>query len=145
MLKMFVIKGMNAHEIERTGAIVSKRGKVMSSDMISLWIRRYLPFIQYDKVPTYGRNNHRLSDREDARRFAKLKETIPKTPCALCGSTENLELDHIKTYYEGGKTEVENLQWLCESCHRKKTNEETQKFGWHLHSPTYLKHQEKKK
>ena len=140
ILELFIVHNANAHEIARKEVAFSKRGKPMSSDMIAIWINRYLPFIEYDKVPTYGRNNHRLSDKEDMRKFDKLKRSIPKTPCAICGATENLELDHIKTYYEGGKTVEENLQWLCEDCHRKKTNGETQKFGWHLHSPKYLKH-----
>lgn len=130
MLKLFIIKGMNAREIRRTGAIISKRGKAMSSDMISLWINRYLPFMEYEKVPTYGRNNHRLADKTESRKFYKLKKSIPKTPCVVCGSTKDLELDHILTYYAGGTSEVANLQWLCHKCHQKKTQQENKAFGW---------------
>src|SRR5258708_2729214 len=40
--------------------------------------------------------------------------------CLMCGSTENLRLDHIKPVIDGGDTTIENLQTLCRSCNSHK-------------------------
>ena len=40
--------------------------------------------------------------------------------CVTCGSSENLEYDHIVPISAGGKSELSNLQLLCRSCNRKK-------------------------
>jgi len=40
--------------------------------------------------------------------------------CVQCASTENLKIDHIKPFVEGGKTEDNNLQTLCAKCNYKK-------------------------
>ena len=42
--------------------------------------------------------------------------------CRKCGSTENLEIDHIYPISKGGKTELSNLQTLCRNCNLKKGN-----------------------
>ena len=42
--------------------------------------------------------------------------------CLKCGSTEDLQLDHIIPFSEGGTTEEENLQTLCKLCNLKKGN-----------------------
>ena len=43
--------------------------------------------------------------------------------CVLCGSTENLETDHIIELSRGGSNDFDNLQTLCNDCHEKKTEE----------------------
>ncbi|MDO5099306.1 MAG: HNH endonuclease signature motif containing protein [Corynebacterium sp.] len=45
--------------------------------------------------------------------------------CADCGQREGLELDHITPHFEGGADNLENLQWLCGPCHKRKTDEES--------------------
>jgi hypothetical protein len=40
--------------------------------------------------------------------------------CVECGSTEDLEIDHIVPFSLGGRTELENLQLLCKKCNLKK-------------------------
>jgi len=40
--------------------------------------------------------------------------------CVFCGSSENLEIDHIVPVSKGGDSEPENLQVLCRSCNRSK-------------------------
>lgn len=40
--------------------------------------------------------------------------------CVICGSTENLTIDHILPRAKGGKDELSNLQTLCRRCNSKK-------------------------
>lgn len=40
--------------------------------------------------------------------------------CQWCGSTEDLEVDHITPISEGGSHDLSNLQTLCAECHAKK-------------------------
>lgn len=42
--------------------------------------------------------------------------------CVYCGSTEDLQLDHIIPFSKGGATTVGNLQLLCAKCNREKSN-----------------------
>ena len=136
ILRMFIIDGMNAQEISKSGIIKSNRGKNMDPDTILVWLHKYIPNIEYDEVPSTSR---RSKDLEMCRTFARLRETLPKTPCVICGSTEELELDHIVPYFRGGATAENNLQWLCKSCHQKKTNEEIEQAGWFELSPLRMK------
>jgi len=43
-------------------------------------------------------------------------------PCNLCGSTENITVDHIHPVSKGGKSMSENLQPLCNPCNAFKNN-----------------------
>lgn len=40
--------------------------------------------------------------------------------CKNCGSNFSLELDHIKPFAIGGKTNIENLRLLCRNCNQRK-------------------------
>jgi hypothetical protein len=42
--------------------------------------------------------------------------------CQCCGSSQNLEYDHIVPFSCGGKSDVSNIQLLCEKCNRSKSN-----------------------
>lgn len=124
MLELFIIEGKSATEIGEMKFLISKRKTFMSSDMISIWLKKYLPEMEFEKRRFHCKRGH---DIEEQRHFYRIRKLMPKTPCAICGSTENLELDHIVPSFYGGKTELSNLQWLCYDCHKKKTKEE---FNW---------------
>ena len=50
-----------------------------------------------------------------------------KNKCALCNESlkkNSYEIDHKIPLFNGGLDEVENLQPLCKSCHKEKSNEE---------------------
>ncbi|MCW6035593.1 HNH endonuclease [Spirulina subsalsa FACHB-351] len=40
--------------------------------------------------------------------------------CRSCGSTQNLEVDHIIPLAKGGTNDLSNLQALCRPCNRRK-------------------------
>jgi hypothetical protein len=40
--------------------------------------------------------------------------------CAYCGSTQQIEVDHIKPLSKGGTNDLDNLQFLCKKCNTKK-------------------------
>lgn len=42
--------------------------------------------------------------------------------CQCCGSSFNLEFDHITPYSCGGKSVASNIQLLCQKCNRSKSN-----------------------
>lgn len=51
--------------------------------------------------------------------------------CRKCGSTQDLQYDHIYPYSRGGRATVDNIQLLCKKCNLLKSN----KVGWN--SPVY--------
>jgi hypothetical protein len=42
--------------------------------------------------------------------------------CNCCGSSQNLEYDHITPYSCGGNSDASNIQLLCQKCNRSKSN-----------------------
>lgn len=42
--------------------------------------------------------------------------------CRSCGTSRNLQCDHVKPRSQGGKSVVENGTMLCVTCHDGKTN-----------------------
>ena len=42
--------------------------------------------------------------------------------CVICGTNENLEFDHIIPFSKGGANTYRNIQLLCESCNREKSD-----------------------
>jgi len=42
--------------------------------------------------------------------------------CQCCGSSDNIEYDHIIPFSCGGQGTVSNIQLLCQKCNRSKSN-----------------------
>lgn len=50
-----------------------------------------------------------------------------KNVCSICSlHSEKFEIDHIKPLASGGSNDLNNLQALCNSCHKEKTSEENE-------------------
>lgn len=128
IIKMFAYHGMSARSISKTGEIIGKRG-LMSNDMISVWIKRYFPDLEYNEKPSKCKRAHN-SKHLYKMKLAKEKLLKEAPFCAICGSTQTLELDHILCASAGGDDDISNLQLLCHKCHQKKTKQENEQFGW---------------
>ena len=64
-----------------------------------------------------------ISNVERAKVTNRLRFAIYKRDnyrCKKCGSTENLEIDHIIPISRGGKSTYSNLQTLCHKCNKEK-------------------------
>ncbi len=77
-----------------------------------------------------------MEQRKD--RYAILKAGYePAEECELCGSTENLVIDHIIALSQGGSNDLSNLRTLCQSCNMKQSwqnreRPELEKYTTHL-------------
>jgi len=58
--------------------------------------------------------------------WRKIRATViarDQNSCVICGRDDiKLEVDHILERNRGGTDNLENLQTLCEICHKNKTN-----------------------
>jgi len=63
--------------------------------------------------------NQRLPIPDDVKIFVWKRDD---GKCVNCGSQTNLEFDHTIPVSKGGSNTARNIQLLCESCNRKKSN-----------------------
>lgn len=64
-----------------------------------------------------GKSNTFNDSRSIGSRLKKQVYEKCKSKCVKCGSVENLHIHHIVEFSKGGRTELENLELLCASCH----------------------------
>lgn len=59
---------------------------------------------------------------QEPRRYieAEARRELRAKPCAICGSTERIEIDHVKPFSRGGSNHRRNLQPLCHDCNMVK-------------------------
>lgn len=57
----------------------------------------------------------------------EVKDKLKKVDCqcVVCNTIVGLEVDHIKPYAKGGKTELNNAQLMCETCNKQKNKVNT--------------------
>lgn len=48
--------------------------------------------------------------------------------CEWCGTSENLEVDHVVPLFAGGKNVMGNVHALCYDCHKVKTALDAKKY-----------------
>ena len=99
-----------------------------------LWIKVANGYKVHDYLgpQKHRRKLHRI--REEESYFTRLRfQSVRKTAwgfliqngeakCAYCGSTDNLQIDHIKPIARGGTNDFDNLQILCKSCNCRKSD-----------------------
>lgn len=63
--------------------------------------------------------------------WRKLRDTMPKTPCAICGEPweEGMHLDQRIPRAVGGTDHPSNLQWVHRRCHSTKTARQDGGYG----------------
>jgi hypothetical protein len=81
-----------------------------------------IPETQYFKYSNCLSHSAKLTRQMFAnkRNYAWKKLAEKGVYCAKCGSTENIEIDHIIPIMKGGDNDITNLQFLCRSCNSKK-------------------------
>ena len=71
-----------------------------------------------EREKTYARRARQPHSAE----LAELMAQLVTQPCAYCGATENITIDHIIPLSRGGKHEAKNLAPACYSCNSSKCN-----------------------
>jgi predicted restriction endonuclease len=117
---------------------LSRYGGSSYTNRFGSWMGALEEFIQFKKkgrrTNASGSTAQTLSTHRTGRRIAgKLRLIVLKRDgfrCRLCGRSPTtdpntiLQVDHIKPWSAGGKTEQENLQTLCLECNMGKGNGE---------------------
>jgi 5-methylcytosine-specific restriction protein A len=90
------------------------------------------------RAPVHGASRARPADTRpsaaargydaDWRRFRAWYAAGHPAVCVRCqhgGPSEDMHLDHIRPLEQGGpRLDEDNVQWLCHTCHNKKTAED---------------------
>ena len=87
---------------------------------------RAITFDSNPHVTPVGRSYDDIKNDEPSRRISqRVMDRVWNRDggkCVECGSNEKLEFDHIIPFSKGGSNTYRNIQLLCESCNRSKSN-----------------------
>jgi len=81
--------------------------------------------VKFDKYFNKNSGNGRPVTSQSRAISSKTKKAVWQRDmgkCAVCGSNEKLEYDHIIPVSKGGSNTMRNVQLLCERCNRSKSN-----------------------
>ena len=77
--------------------------------------------------PREARTIHKRTARQEQREFGAdlIYDLAVKYGyrCVKCGCTRRLGLDHIRPISKGGRTEIDNLQLMCQVCNADKADQ----------------------
>lgn len=115
------------------------RGKTIDTAMLARLIRVPLNELQpeLDMLEEYGLLHVRDGIVCVHNRFKAKRESLPPSvrrevladgPCKACGSSDDLEVDHIIPLSRGGWDTIDNLQPLCFRCNRSKATQTMDEF-----------------
>ena len=84
----------------------------------------FLSFIKEVRTKLINKKSERYTFTEEEKRH--IYDNIAKGKCAICDDKlqRKYELDHIKPLASGGTNDMDNIQLLCKSCHKEKTQRE---------------------
>lgn len=109
------------HKTDINGRILHNKYSIFNPDQINSFIKRL-----NNKSGYYYNDKgiwNSLCKVERAKVSNKIRFAVfarDGNRCKYCGSTRDLEVDHIKPIAKGGKTYMNNLQTLCHNCNVKK-------------------------
>ena len=102
-------------------AAQKRRWRLANPEKVSETQRRYRENNPYKYADKRTKEQHKIKNnlqRESRRKFLYEQKG---EECCQCGSTENLEFDHIIPHSKGGANTYRNIQLLCEKCNRQKS------------------------
>jgi 5-methylcytosine-specific restriction endonuclease McrA len=116
----------------RVGMVIEFRGKSHGSRKLQYFLVVDLPESPLKDISRI--NAHRIvvkRGRKDRKHPMPSRFIDPQTKydvmvrdkkeCVYCGSKENIEFDHVIPVAKGGSNSVSNIQLLCRSCNRHKS------------------------
>lgn len=74
------------------------------------------------RIPKTINVNHEYLGRQISQQVKDLVWNRDNGQCRECGGSEKLEFDHIIPFSKGGANTYRNIQLLCDTCSRKKSN-----------------------
>ena len=129
VLERIFIDGMSTTELAeaKMPELMGRNHKPISRRRIQQTIDKYVPeyAMKFRVNPAKNEKTDIIVRKQLAKENWEEYVIAPKQ-CAICGSTENLELDHIVpiTMCPHRANEQTNLWWVCHDCHGLKTMRE---------------------
>ena len=113
------IAAVRKYQRTKKGKVTKKKAdakyRVAHAEQIAEWKRkRYHNNLEESRIKGRVYNYRRRGAGGEKELVRHLIETYKN--CVLCGTDENLTIDHILPTTKGGKTVRENLQIMCVSC-----------------------------